>query len=136
MARNAAQRRYQKTVILLSIAYMLSLFGVVSFFKNSNPTGLSAYAAAILPAVPIIGIFVAIGRYLLDEEDEYIRSLMVRQTLWASGFPVSVATIWGFLESFEVVGHIEAFYIAVIWFFGLAVGALINRLTLGDSGHC
>ena len=136
MVRNAAQRRYTMTVIVLSIAYMLILFAVVYLFNNNPPKGAAAYAAAVLPAIPIIGIFVAIGRYLLDEKDEYIRSLMVRQTLWASGFAVSVATIWGFLESFETVGHIEAFYVAVLWFLGLGVGSLMNRLTLGDTGPC
>ena len=132
---NPAQRRYNKAVILLSIAYALILFGVISFFRNSSPTGVSAYAAAVLPALPIIGIFAAMGRYLVDEQDEFVRMMMVRQTLWASGFALSVATIWGFLESFELVGHVDSYYVAVIWFGGLGLGACINRLTLGSSGR-
>ena len=64
------------------------------------------------------------GRYLVEEQDEYVRMLMVRQTLWASGFALSVATIWGFLESFDLVGHVDAYYIAVLWFVGLGVGSL------------
>lgn len=136
MARDGAQRRYTNTVLMLSVAYMLILFAVVYLFNNAPPTGIAAYAAAVLPALPIIGIFAAIGRYLIDEQDEYVGSLMVRQTLWASGFAVRVATVWGLLESFEVVGHVEAFYIAVVWFFGLGVGSVMNRLTLGDTGHC
>ena len=133
---NLAQRRYNKAVILLSIAYALILFGVISFFRNSSPTGVSAYAAAVLPALPIIGIFAAMGRYLVDEQDEFVRMMMVRQTLWASGFALSVATIWGFLESFELVGHVDSYYVAVIWFGGLGLGACINKLTFGSSGGC
>jgi len=109
---------------------------VISFFKNSSPTGVSAYAAAILPALPIIGVFVAMGRYLADEQDEYIRMLTVRQTLWATGFALSVATIWGFLENFELVGHVDAYYVAVLWFGGLGIGSCMNRLTIGSSGRC
>ena len=75
-------------------------------------TGGLAYVVAVLPALPIIGIFAAIGRYLVEEQDEYVRMLMVRQTLWASGFALSLATIWGFLENFDLVGHIDAYYIA------------------------
>ena len=75
-----------------------------------------------------VGIFVAIGRYLVEEQDEYLRVLMVRQTLWASGFALSIATIWGFLESFELVGHVESFYVAVLWFGGLGLGACANKL--------
>jgi hypothetical protein len=60
--------------------------------------------------------------------------LMVRQTLWASGIALSLATVWGFLENFEVVGHIDAYYVAILWFAGLGIGGLINKLTLGDGG--
>ena len=132
---NPAQRRYNRSVLLLSLAYALILFGVITFFKNSSPTGVSAYAAAILPALPIIGVFFAMGRYLVDEQDEYLRMLTVRQTLWASGFMLSVATIWGFLENFDLVHHIDAYYAAVLWFGGLGLGACINKLTLGSSGR-
>ena len=130
---NPAQRRYNRSVLLLSLAYALILFGVITFFKNSSPTGLSAYAAAILPALPIVGIFAVMGRYLADEQDEFVRMLTVRQTLYASAFALSIATIWGFLENFELVGHIDAYYIAVLWFGGLGIGSCINKLTIGSG---
>jgi len=130
---NPAQRRYNRSVLLLSLAYMFILFGVITFFKNSSPTGLSAYAAAILPALPIVGIFAVMGRYLADEQDEFVRMLTVRQTLYASAFALSIATIWGFLENFDLVGHIDAYYIAVLWFGGLGVGSCINKLTMGSG---
>ncbi len=112
------------------------LFGAVYGFKHHLLSGGAAYVAAVLPALPIIGIFTAMGRYLVEEQDEFVRVLMVRQTLWASGFALSVATVWGFLENFELVPHVDAYYIAVLWFGGLGLGACINRLTLGDSGQC
>ena len=131
MTFSPVQRRYNRSVLLLSAAYALILFGVIAFFRNGPPHGPSAYAAAILPALPIIGIFAAIGRYMIDESDEYLRMLLVRQSLWASAFSLSIATIWGFLESFDLVGHIESYYVAVLWFGGLGLGALMNRLTIG-----
>jgi hypothetical protein len=133
---NPAQRRYNRTVLLLSAAYALILFASISYFKTSAPTGLPAYAAAILPALPIIGIFFAMGRYLLEEQDEYVRMLVVRQSLWATGFALTVATIWGFLESFDLVGHADAYYVAVLWFGGLGLGSCMNKLTVGSSGRC
>ena len=62
--------------------------------------------------------------------------LTVRQTLWATGFALSVATVWGFLESFDLVGHIDAYYIAVLWFGGLGLGSCMNKLTLGAPVRC
>lgn len=131
MPRSPANRRYNRRVILLSLAYAIFLLGAVYSFKHHLLSGLPAYAAAILPAIPIIGIFAAIGVYFIEEQDEYLRMLMVRQTLWASGFALSIATIWGFLEGFQLVHHVESYCVAVLWFGGLGLGRLANRLTIG-----
>ena len=136
MRSSSAIKRYNVRVIWLSLLYAAFLVGAILAFNHRLVAGPLAYFAAILPAVPIIGIFVAIGRYLVEEQDEYVRMLMVRQTLWASAFALSLATIWGFLESFGLAGHIDAYYVAVAWFGGLGLGACINRLTLGAAGRC
>jgi hypothetical protein len=136
MPTSSAWKRYNWRIIWLSLLYAAFLLPAVYGFKHQLLSGPVAYLAAILPALPIIGIFAAIGRYLVEEQDEYVRMLLVRQTLWASGFALSAATIWGFLESFGLVAHIEAYYIAVVWFGGLGIGACINKLTLGAAVRC
>jgi hypothetical protein len=84
--------------------------------------GPIAISSRSCPALPIIAIFAAIGRYLIEESDEYLRLLTVRQTLVASGFALSLATAWGFLESFDLAAHVDAYWIAVVWFGGLGLG--------------
>ena len=134
MLRTPAWKRYNWRVVWLSLAYVAFLLPAVYGFKHRLVSDALAYAVAILPALPIIGIFAAIGRYLVEEQDEYVRMLMVRQTLWASGFALSLATIWGFLENFDLVGHVDGYYIVIAWFFGLGLGGLVNKLTIGDGG--
>ena len=136
MSYNPATKRYNRRVIGLSLLYAVSILIAVYGFKHQLLHGLVAYVVAILPALPIIGIFGAMGRYLIEEQDEYVRMLMVRQTLWASGFALSIATIWGFLESFDLVGHIDAWNIVIVWFLGLGIGSVINKLTLGAAVKC
>ena len=136
MAWSPAMKRYNWRAIWLSLIYAVLLIGVVYGFKRHLIFGPAAYAAAVLPALPIIGIFASIGRYLVEEQDEYVRMLMVRQSLWASGFALSVATIWGFLENFNLVEHVDAYSVAIIWFFGLGVGSIMNKLTLGTPVRC
>ena len=131
MASSPAQRRYNRTVLVLSACYGILLIGAGALFKYHHLAGPAAYCVAIMPALPIVGIFAAIGRYLVDESDEFLRMLMVRQTLIASGFALSIATVWGFLESFDVAPHVDAYWIAVLWYGGLSLGACINKLTLG-----
>lgn len=136
MSRNPAIKRYNRRVIGLSLLYGLFILIAVYGFKHQLLHGLVAYVVAILPALPIIGIFGAMGRYLVEEQDEYVRMLMVRQTLWAGSFALSIATIWGFLESFDLVGHIDAWNIVIVWFLGLGVGSIINKVTLGATARC
>jgi hypothetical protein len=136
MIRTPAWKRYNWRVVWLSLLYAAFLIGAVYGFKHQLIPASVKYVVAVLPALPIIGIFVAIGRYLVEEQDEFVRMLMVRQTLWASGFALSIATAWGFLENFDLVGHADAYYIAVLWFAGLGLGACINRFTIGAAAHC
>jgi hypothetical protein len=134
MSRTTAWRRYNWRVVWLSLLYALFLMGAVYGFRHKLVADSVAYVVAILPALPIIGIFAAIGRYLVEEQDEFVRMLMVRQTLWASGFALSAATIWSFLENFDLVGHVDGYYLVIAWFFGLGLGGIVNKLALGEGG--
>ena len=134
ITRTPAWVRYNWRVVWLTLVYAAILISAVYGFKHNLVPLPLKYPVAILPALPIIGIFVAIGRYLMEEQDEYVRMLMVRQVLWASGFALSLATVWGFLDSFGLVGHADGYYIVIAWFFGLGVGGMVNKLTLGDGG--
>jgi len=127
MAKSQAIKRYTSRVIVLSLTYAALLFGAVYLFVHHLLSGPIAYVAAVLPALPIIGIFVAIGRYLVEVNDEYLRDQFVRQALIASGFALSIATAWGFLENFDLVPHVYAYYAAILWFAGLGLGACVNK---------
>ncbi len=128
MSQRRAIKRYNRAVIILSLAYVAALFTAEIAIGRYGLTGAPAYLLAILPSLPVIGIFGAIGRYLMEENDEYVRLLTVRQTLVASGLALSVATAWGFLESFDLAPHFDAYWIAVIWFAGLGLGSCVNKL--------
>ncbi len=128
MIFNPAQRRYNRRIIILSVVYVILLCGAVALFVRQPPHGVVAYVVAILPALPIVGMFGVIGRYLVEENDEYVRDWFVRQLLIATGFALSIATVWGFLENFGLVPHVYAYYAAILWFGGLGVGACTNAL--------
>jgi hypothetical protein len=123
--------RYNVRVIVLSLLYSAALIAAVYLFKHHLIGGPVAWVVGVLPALPIVGIFAAIGLYLVEEHDEYLRMMTIRQTLWASGFSLSIATVWGFLESFDLVGHVPVYWVSVLWFGGLGLGACANRLTMG-----
>jgi hypothetical protein len=136
MAHSTAWKRYSSRIFWLSLTYAAVLPAALLTFKYMHLRGVLAYFVAVLAALPILGIFAAIGRYLVEEQDEYVRMLMVRQTLWASGFVLSLATVWGFLENFGLARHIDAYWIGVFWLFGLGIGAAMNRIALGAPVRC
>ena len=135
--RSPAIRRYVIRLAVLMTAYLVLLFGSIHLFQNNRPTGIAAYALAIAPALPIIGVFWAVMRLLVEEPDEFQRMLLVRQCLVATGFCLTIVTVWEFLQNFELVapGN-DGFGAAFFWFVGLGVGGLYNRLTIGSSGGC
>ena len=132
--KNPAMRRYLRRLAISMTLYMAFLFIALRYVDAV--TGPVAYLLGALPGIAIIGVFWAVGRLLVEETDEYLRMLLVRQTLVATAFALSIATVWGFLENVKLVPHVDAFYIAILWFVGLGVGSLVNWLTIGDSGDC
>ena len=127
MLRDAATKRYQKRFIPLLIVYAVILVAAEYWFASGGPEGPIRYLIAILPALPIVGIVIAMGRYLVEQNDEYQRMLIVRQALVAIGFTLAITAIWGFLENFGMVPHVPAYWVFVLFCIGLGLGQCWNR---------
>ena len=134
VGKGQAQKRYVKRVLLFTSLYLLS-FAVMTFVEASGtqPTALRA-VLAVLPGLAIIGVFWAVGRLIVEEQDEFLRMLTIRQSLIATGVALSAASVWGFLEAADLVPHLDAYWVAVAWFVGLFVGAVVNRIEYGTWG--
>ncbi len=133
---SAATRRYIRRLVVLMVLYLALVFVASWTFKNTGISGITAWALAIAPALPIIGVFWAVMRMIVEEQDEFIRMLIVRQCLFATGFCLTIVTIWQWLQNFELIGPGNAgFGAAFFWFIGLGFGALYNRVTMGTWGN-
>jgi len=122
-------KRYTRRLLVTMTLYAVALIGANMWFRHAPPSGPLAYLVAILPALPIMGVFVVIGRLLVEMRDEYVRMLLVRQSLIATGFALSVSTAWGFLEGFGLVEHTQGYWTTVLWFAGFGLGGCINAFT-------
>lgn len=126
MAFSPAQRRYNRRVLLLSILYVILLFFAVYLLSRDLVEGPLAYVVGVLPALAVSGFFWLMGRYLVEETDEYLRMLQIRQLLIATAIALTAATIWGFLEGFELVPHVVGYVWPVVWLGALGLGACLN----------
>ncbi|WP_156416870.1 hypothetical protein [Sphingopyxis sp. H050] len=137
MYRSAATRRYLIRMAVLMSIYIMLIFTAGWTFRHTSIAGIPAYALAIAPALPIIGVFWAVMRLLVEEPDEFIRMLQVRQCLFATGFCLTVMTIWEFLQNYDLVAPGNGgFGAAFFWFVGLGLGAFFNKVTMGTVGGC
>ncbi len=129
------QRAYLKRMGLAMGCYMIAIIAGVYLVSRNLVDGPIVWMLALLPGLSIVGAFYAIGRLILETKDEFIRMLIVRQSLIATGFALSVATVWGFLENFELVRHVDSYWIAILWFFGFFLGAVSNKMAYGAWGQ-
>ncbi|KEO88870.1 hypothetical protein EH31_15675 [Erythrobacter longus] len=135
VTKGQAQRNYIKRVAVLTSLYLAS-FAALTFLDRLGDLPYAVrLGVGVLPGLAVAGFFWAIGRLILEETDEFMRMLTIRQTLVASALAMSAASVWGMLESADLVPHIDAYWYAIIWFAGLALGSVVNRITYGTWGH-
>ena len=126
-----AVRRYTKRLSGFMLAYFGLIFLAGYLFRHDPPHGIAAIGLAVLPALPIIGVIWTIFRLLAEETDEYMRMLFIRQTLFATGFCLTVMTVWEFLQNYDIVPDgTHGFGATFVWFVGLGIGALLNARAL------
>ena len=125
--KNLAAQRYVRRFIPLMTLYVAIVMGVSWWFRMGGPVGWLRYPVAVLPALPIVGVIFIMGRFIVEQKDEYLRLMIVRQCLFAIGFTLVVSTVWGFLETYGLVPHVPAYAAFMLFCAGLLPGALFNR---------
>ncbi|XUU61512.1 hypothetical protein ACRAQ6_04375 [Erythrobacter sp. HA6-11] len=135
-AQGSPTRNYLIRMLVVSVAYVGSLFAASSLIEEGDPITILSLAIAVVPGLAVVGYFWAIGSFIVELKDEFIRMLNVRQSLIATAISMSAASIWGFLENFGQVPHVDAYWWPIVWFFGLGIGALANKIQFGTAGEC
>ncbi|MET3664779.1 hypothetical protein [Caulobacter sp. 1776] len=96
-------KRYRRRLAVAMIAYFLALIGSLALLRGGNLAGPLLWIVAVAPAIPILGVLVAMGLYLKEEPDEFERAVHVEAMLWGLGAVLAVTTVWGFLANAQVV---------------------------------
>jgi hypothetical protein len=114
-------RRYQALFWPLMVVYAVVLYTVIKRFETDAPTGAMRYAAAIAPAIPLLGVIFALGRYVVEETDEFARLKLVMALLGGLGFTLAVTTVWGFLEVLAGVPQVPLYHVFPIFCIGMGL---------------
>ena len=120
-AKSAAARRYLARFFPAILAYVLVLFGSLSTIIHLHPTGPLLWLVAVAPAIPVIAAIAAMGLYLVEETDEFLRAILAQSMLWGIGVTLSLCTIWGFLENVDLLPHPPLYLIFPLFCFSFGV---------------
>jgi len=126
---SAVQRRYSVRVWTANGLYVLFTVFTAFSIRYLHLHGFWAYVAAVVSALPIVGVLAATGAYLNQETDEFQRSLGVQCLLWGIGGTLSITTIWGCLEGMVRAPHLSLVWIyPIFWVFvGLSFPVVYSR---------
>ena len=114
-----AMGRYNRRMLTAGAIYVVGLFTAIWVHDELRPTGPAAFAVAFLPSIGVLWMVWAMGRLLAEETDEYLRHRMVRSSLFGLGTLLTLATVWGFFEQFDLVPHVPAWAAVPVFALGL-----------------
>jgi hypothetical protein len=120
-------KRYSFRIMLFMTAYAVILTSSLVFARSSDDhSQVTLIVLALLTALPIIGVFWAVFRLLIETDDEYQRLLFAKQTLLATALTLAIVTVWQFLEVYRVITEGPQ-WMGVIWFMMLGIAGPIAR---------
>jgi hypothetical protein len=119
--------RRQRQTLIGAVVYAVLLL-VAIFVRVSHPLhGVLAYALAILPAIPVVGMAWTMGLYIREETDEFERAVHIENALWATGATLSIATVWGFAEMLADAPHVGGWLWFPIWCLFTGIADIFTR---------
>lgn len=126
--RNPAYQRYLKRFLPASLLYVAAII-LASYLIPDHATATPfTVGIALLPGIAIGTMVWAMGRLLIELDDEYLRMLEVQKALIATGILLALTAIWGLLELYTDVPKIPLFFAFPLWCGGLAVGSLWHKV--------
>ncbi|ANK12374.1 hypothetical protein [Erythrobacter neustonensis] len=137
--RNVAAARYTRRMLLIAAVYVAGIVLASMVIDPGAPLGLLGIGLALIPGAAMLAAIGAIGRFVAELPDEYLRMLEVRKIIVATGVTLAITSVWGLLELYsDSLPRLPVFYVFPIWCAGLFVGQLVNRFAFGgdDTGGC
>ena len=85
VGKNPAYKRYVRRMAVLAIVYIGAVVLSSSLIPDDAPPDPLNIAIALVPGFAVLGVIWAMGRLLIELDDEYLRMLEVRKFIVATG---------------------------------------------------
>ena len=124
---SAAMRTYTRRVLVAGFSYVVLILACMTVARLYAPPVAARVLMALAVAVPVLFMIRAMALLLREESDEYLRMRIVNQSLAATGFLLTVSTLYGFLNAFDIAPRVDAWAAFPLWAVGLGLGRLIQK---------
>ena len=114
--------RYTKGIAITSLLYVLGLGLAITLDRRMELSGAVAFLVALMPVIPILAMIWVMGRYLVEEQDEYLRYKAMIASLAGLALVLAAGSFWGFLETFGLVPHMPGWWAVPVWAIGMGLG--------------
>lgn len=121
---SAAGVAYARRMAFFAMLYIVDLGIAIAVDRSVGVRGWYTVLFALLPTLPILGMIWAMGRYLIEETDEFQRYRSAMAALIGLGVLLALATFAGFLEQFGLNLHPQGWLALPVWAVGMGVGRL------------
>lgn len=106
-----AHRRYIVRMMAFTVPYVAICVAMMTTNAFDEIMGKPvAWVLAAVVSAPVIGQIWAFLSFM-HESDEFVRGVMTKQFVLATGLTLGVAAFWGFGESFAGAPHIQTWLV-------------------------
>lgn len=126
MKSHSPDREYRIGLSAWMVAYAALLTLSILIIRAQSPQGLLLYALAVAPSLPIGGTIWQMLRYM-DRCDEYVRAIVTRRFVLATGVTLFLCTAWGFLESNAGLPHVDLYLVYPLFWGSFGVASAFVR---------
>ena len=116
-----AMRQYNRRMLAASAAYVVGLFGAIWAHDSLSLPTAGAFLVALAPSIGVLAMVWAMARLIVEEQDEYLRHRYIRASLFGLGTLLTLATVWGFFEQFDLVPHAPSWMAVPVFAIGLGI---------------
>jgi hypothetical protein len=116
---------------ILGLLAWMALYVVILVFSigsiaHRHPAGLWLDVLAVAPALPIGGTIAVFHRYI-DKVDEYIRAVVVKRFITATGLTLFTCTAVGFYENGTGANVMPLYLVYPCFWMMFALASLVHR---------
>lgn len=92
--------------MIYAVFYAIALSFSIYVIKHFNPSNVVKFILAFLTSLPIGGTILVFHKFIKNS-DEFIRAQTAETFIKASGITLFIATLWGFMENYSAIAHMD-----------------------------